>query len=797
MLRKVLSPVVVLFLFISSINSQASSLESIWTKFSDKVGDDLIQIEQLNLSQCPESYYLAVNSDRTVLQWMDGQVFKWEEFDLDNESQCLVLSKPERQLLSIKQAQLILSRSNFISSKNKRTIGIIGDDDRVKVDNPEQRYPSIGYTCLNDKYVGATAFLITPYLALTNAHVVLNDKGEIDWDRFFIPGLKAKGGIEYGYADVCPRKSASIKTYGHQKVFKIELGDEKVIPFHVDEDEFGQAPYDYAAIIFDTPFNSINDYWKIEFDNTLTENQSLFTAGYPGDVQGIQDNKDMWETRGFAIETDYDWDDSIAGMAFFHTLDTTGGQSGSPILSIKNGTNNIIGLVSGGEDCSVSPISFICEILKGYSEINWGARLGPHNKEKIENWMNWSQTRPNVLLNNLNQTNETTSTVTAKFSRSDTSYNPISFEFDVYASSSVNGGLHSILSYSDDDLFKAKEYELTLNKNNVVKNYVVDYWRVREVNSAGAGQWSAFYPNTPSKDFANLKAEFYIDNENRGTVYLPNVDVSSLGLEGWNNAELWFRGSNKTGKYEIENYSANVLAKTDSEALLCLSEGKLKVPEIQFYNAPTKATTQHSALFTFEPGTYGFMTNLSLDIATAYDEKNLPFYQSCETPENCNDDGTCGDLIVTPTPTPEPSGNYNCLDYGTDINKCKCIINDDGASLGYGYNLSGVTNSYTLWNYMPTNNGSLIDGVYVPSMCKDEFDSECLIHPILEERENLPYPFYPDLSYISGENAFYIVQLKENKTYYFKNNSVINDYFSCDFNFNSGFYNASKHIPIK
>jgi len=142
----------------------------------------------------------------------------------------------------------------------------------------------------------------------------------------------------------------------------------------------------------------------------------------------------------------------------------------------------------------------------------------------------------------------------------------------------------------------------------------MQYWRVREINSAGAGKWSEFY-TSPSQDFATLDAEVFNDS----IVYLPQVKGDSIGFPG--NYELWLRINSGTGYFELENFTA-YKANTDYPAVVCDEKSQILIPKIRY-----KGSYVSAILSIKDDGTY---SNYTLSSHEVFDEKNVTFYQSCE-----------------------------------------------------------------------------------------------------------------------------------------------------------------------
>ena len=139
----------------------------------------------------------------------------------------------------------------------------------------------------------------------------------------------------------------------------------KVVKCHYPEEfitaEDNEAPrFDYGVMELGEDLG--NKYGWIGIDRRKENTgrvEEVEICGYPGD----KDTNTMWQARGPFRATD---------LFFKHRIPTTEGQSGSPIIKIKNGKEYVIGVHTGSNS-------------KGNKNI--AVRLTPENLDKINEWV--------------------------------------------------------------------------------------------------------------------------------------------------------------------------------------------------------------------------------------------------------------------------------------------------------------------------------------------------------------------------------------------------------------------------
>ncbi|MBC8554129.1 MAG: trypsin-like serine protease, partial [Candidatus Brocadiales bacterium] len=207
----------------------------------------------------------------------------------------------------------------------------------------------------SDYYYRATAFLVSPYTALTNAHVVYDyDFGSWCSDVKIYPG-------QY------ETDSNVVRPYGGRNYSFLNTNTSYVAS--------GEVQYDYGAIKFSTPFNGISTFMPLKFNFDLDNNNTILNiSGYPAVAQGADTYSQWWDSNYSSSLSTY----SVAR----YYMDTSGGDSGSPVWSYYPSTGNryVNAIHSSG--------------WGGYLP-NGGPRLTSSNQALIESWVAW--TPPSIL----------------------------------------------------------------------------------------------------------------------------------------------------------------------------------------------------------------------------------------------------------------------------------------------------------------------------------------------------------------------------------------------------------------
>ena len=369
---------------------------------------------------CPDGIEQRLPS-RVVLQYIDGVFHKWEEYELDSKgAYCIFLRKPEQRRLSVGEAKTLMENSarwreqapppgisQTLSPDDPRLQGkpvepkrnekiqidngpasqepdkqaprgypskeprsdiqperlslpraedVVGTDDRTRVTNTTT-YPwnTIGY--IGNRYPSGndyrgTGTIVTPYMVLTGGHMVysMSDGGYVS-SLDFSPGQKqptAGGAVTRPYGPFTASSWVTNQNY--------------IDALKTSVDEF---MYDYGAVFFNTSFTSVGltTYMPVVFDISPSIGSTINLAGYPGSVQGITNNQDMWLSSGDV--------NRVTDRIIYYNADTTGGNSGGPVWELY--------LRPQRQIIAVHVVS-----------TPGGCRMVSQNQGLIESWMQWA-----------------------------------------------------------------------------------------------------------------------------------------------------------------------------------------------------------------------------------------------------------------------------------------------------------------------------------------------------------------------------------------------------------------------
>ena len=359
-----------------------------WEDLAEHLSAKSIPLVLLNLCDSPDNMPDA-EPDRVVSQVIENTYYLWEEYDIALDPDiymCIVMKKPNPGPLSAQEAQVLLTGSMLwkVSIPNpadfslyslnephtEREDGapyklqsVIGADSRARItsdrtdDFPWNTYCALeSISDIGDGWISlgyGTGCLVGPYTVLTCAHnIYSHDRASFIDTMTVIPGQtqNSKGG-------------PTTKAYGSQ-----EIVDYEIAPEFINSDG---AEYEYAAIFLDKPFSGINTYMPLEFSSYVSEGDTISIAGYPGEVRlgTSEEDKDshaLWDANGVISRIDPD--------SLYYETDTSAGDSGAPLRN---------------RNSSVDPYRIIGIHSKGAGSYNRGARLGAHNQELIDKWMQW------------------------------------------------------------------------------------------------------------------------------------------------------------------------------------------------------------------------------------------------------------------------------------------------------------------------------------------------------------------------------------------------------------------------
>lgn len=217
-----------------------------------------------------------------------------------------------------------------------------------------------------NQYMRGSGFLISPHVVLTNAHNLYDvDAGGWFADLDFSPG-------QY--------ESASwpnfVAPFGTKSPVLAEANQQ----FIVCEDNKNREQavrHDYGALFFEEPFTGIDTFVPLEF-NVIPG--ALVVPGYPGVVKDTH-TMGLWLAEGKLLGHD--------PYCLFYDAYTSGGSSGSPVLSYDSQTQSyrVVALHS-----FASPGNF-----------SGGPHLNNLNQDLIEKWLKWRPGEPVAVLS-LNKT---------------------------------------------------------------------------------------------------------------------------------------------------------------------------------------------------------------------------------------------------------------------------------------------------------------------------------------------------------------------------------------------------------
>ena len=345
----------------------------------DSQGEVANEDESDHLVDSPENIEEKEPS-RTVMQYIDNTFHRWSEYELESGEMCIVLEKPEYKQLAEDEARRLLEESSKwkeqvpetdqgytlepddpkldvspvpMPREDESQVGInavIGEDERERVqdDYEVESHPwhTIGYIhSIYDEYDDSrgTGFLVGPHTIFTNAHVVYDE----DRDGFV-------DNLEFSPAQYEDGEDV-IRPYGTQEAR--EIGEDNIDANYL---EVGNFDYDYAVAYIDEPFEDIDTYMPLEFNFEEPE-ETVIISGYPGEAQG-EDTFDQWYSE--------DEIHNIGDRRLEYYVDTSGGQSGSPVRVDRGTGERIVAFHAYGAD-----------------SYNGGPRLVDENQDLIEDWM--------------------------------------------------------------------------------------------------------------------------------------------------------------------------------------------------------------------------------------------------------------------------------------------------------------------------------------------------------------------------------------------------------------------------
>ncbi|MEO0536703.1 MAG: CARDB domain-containing protein [Cyanobacteria bacterium P01_A01_bin.123] len=223
-----------------------------------------------------------------------------------------------KTLTGIDSNQLDVTESEMLNAFNVQPKIILGPDDRTKVsDTTIYPWSSIGKITMQfpdgKQYRGSGA-MISPYHFLTAGHNIYDSD---------------KGGFYEG-ATVALGQEGDTKYFGEAVVTRY-LTSQK----YVDDENPG---YDWAILTLDRRIGNFTGWMGTHAaKGSFLKNLDVITAGYPADKFN-----DMYQALGQIQKVEK------RQIFYQDTLDTNGGQSGSPVWYYKDGEPKIVGVHAYG-----------------------------------------------------------------------------------------------------------------------------------------------------------------------------------------------------------------------------------------------------------------------------------------------------------------------------------------------------------------------------------------------------------------------------------------------------------------
>ncbi len=314
---------------------------------------------------------LAVkDAPRLVLQIIDGEMYKWIEYPGDDARQSAVLMlEPEQKMLDNIEKHQLFSASNAwkndliltglpVSQPNLNAL----TDNRTAVDHGlSSSYPyyNIGLLAVDfsSEYIRGTAFLISPYAALTNAHNLYSTRmGGRHIRARFSPGQ---------YETIWPE---SYRPFSTKDAARTEINQSFQL-YESSDDRENLIRHDYAALFFNEPFTGIKTFMPLQF-NLMPDKVSVI--GYPGFIRGSP-SQGQWLAEGTALFQNEN--------CLFYDAFTSGGSSGSPVIVYNQ---------AAGSYRVVAIHSFTYE----NQQVSGGPHLNNINIDQIESWLRWTPVEP-------------------------------------------------------------------------------------------------------------------------------------------------------------------------------------------------------------------------------------------------------------------------------------------------------------------------------------------------------------------------------------------------------------------
>jgi len=363
------------------------------TVLADSSPDKTFNPKEIELTGEPVTPALKNSPSRTVMQVIDNQFYKWLEYDNpDGRPIHIYMLEPEQKNLSADQATALLEASakwhqespafqNFTQANSivqrdyqASTVNIGPSRDRVEYvrentvelefitdnrtairgsDAVTYPYYTVGYLTIDFAYeiMRGTAFLVSPYTALTNAH------------NLYYPVLGGWfGSIEFTPGQYETNNNEVIRPFPTARAIGAEV-NRYFLEYENSNNRDAAINHDYGAIFFDQPFSGISTFMPLEF-NHIPDQISL--VGYPG-IAGDSLTLGMWQSDGPLLERDR--------FCLYYNAYTSGGNSGSPVFVYN-------------ENADTYRVVAIHSFASEYY-FSGGPHLNSNNRRLIEQWLRW------------------------------------------------------------------------------------------------------------------------------------------------------------------------------------------------------------------------------------------------------------------------------------------------------------------------------------------------------------------------------------------------------------------------
>ncbi|MCX7014800.1 MAG: pre-peptidase C-terminal domain-containing protein [Candidatus Sumerlaeota bacterium] len=384
----------------------------------------LLSQAALGIVDCPPNLNVSKPS-RTVVQYIDGRLCEWDEYDQSVQNGVpqfsIVMKQPYPGPMSKEDAQVLLSASRqWVQGlpNPKEAVTLPPDDPRLTAPpryrlfsqrrpalappagapQPDTSAPTVATQAPRlaagaAGKTGAGAGAVIPNtLVGPDNRTRVSDATIYPWntmcyiyDEFpdnsaaratgylvgphvmLTAGHMVYDGAAGGYAtalELAPGQNQ--KAQGHPVVRP--FGDRWAAAVATNSQYRGSESfdYDYGAAFFNASFGGMSTFMPLEFDTTPS---AISIAGYPVAVQNETNSNALWLGAGSITSFD--------SRLFYHNVDTSPGNSGSAIWTYNptTGARRVVGIHTFGGP-------------------NGGTRLVSLNHDTIVSWMQWAPTIP-------------------------------------------------------------------------------------------------------------------------------------------------------------------------------------------------------------------------------------------------------------------------------------------------------------------------------------------------------------------------------------------------------------------